>query len=186
MTRRAADEWVTVPRDVFNRAIRTLENGFNMEDIDTVRRSLVLSARTASPAPAHAEAGEETPIDMVLFCPRCGEQHIDAPDERTPDWTNPPHKSHLCHACGCIWRPADVPTNGVAAIRTKGKNDTPLTATLRSAAAEMEKALEDARGWLADNAACGDNCPVCRAYSEAGAQACADALATFISSKAHP
>lgn len=39
-------------------------------------------------------------------------------------WDNPPHKSHLCHGCGIIWRPADVPTNGVAEIKTKGENDT--------------------------------------------------------------
>lgn len=62
------------------------------------------------------------PIDMVLRCPACGTQHIDAPDH---DWTNPPHRSHLCHKCGHIWRPADVPTNGVAAIKTKGRGDSP-------------------------------------------------------------
>lgn len=72
------------------------------------------------------------PIDMVLFCPQCGKQHIDAPDPTPqfspPDdvWTNPPHRSHLCHGCGFIWRPADVPTNGVAQLRTRGKNDSPL------------------------------------------------------------
>jgi hypothetical protein len=66
------------------------------------------------------------PIDMVLHCPQCGTQHIDAPDERTPEWKNEPHRSHLCHnpACGCIWRPADVPTNGVLAVKTRGKADT--------------------------------------------------------------
>jgi hypothetical protein len=84
---------------------------------------------------------------MVLFCPACGKQHIDAPKNCTvhdchfysvcyaeangqPDqcnrWTNPPHRSHLCAGCGYIWRPADVPTNGVAAIKTKGKNDSPV------------------------------------------------------------
>lgn len=41
----------------------------------------------------------------------------------TEHWQNPPHRSHLCHGCGHIWRPADVPTNGVAAVKTKGKND---------------------------------------------------------------
>ncbi|KWI90146.1 hypothetical protein WM08_14900 [Burkholderia ubonensis] len=70
---------------------------------------------------------------MLLFCPRCGAQHIDAPetklddqDDRVPvtTWTNPPHRSHLCHACGTIWRPSDVPTNGVAALQTRGKADT--------------------------------------------------------------
>lgn len=92
------------------------------------------------------------PIDMILHCPVCGKQHIDAPEGfkatgqcecdvfgscevctaneeayreflRDGPWTNPPHRSHLCHECGHIWRPADVPTNGVAEIRTKGKND---------------------------------------------------------------
>lgn len=76
------------------------------------------------------------PIDMVLFCPACGKQHIDAPADcpdspgicecRAPHWTNPPHRSHLCHGCGHIWRPADVPTNGVKAIRSRGVNDSPV------------------------------------------------------------
>lgn len=61
------------------------------------------------------------PINMVLHCPRCHLQHIDAPEG---SWTNPPHRSHLCHGCGFIWRPADVPTNGVQAVRTRGKKDT--------------------------------------------------------------
>lgn len=78
---------------------------------------------------------ESTPIDMVLHCPECGVQHIDAPEETDPaswtaekygNWTNPPHRSHLCSACGLVWRPADVPTNGVKAIKTKGKLDDPI------------------------------------------------------------
>jgi hypothetical protein len=68
-----------------------------------------------------ALAAGTMPIDMLLYCPRCGLQHVDAPDER--DWTNPPRESHLCHGCGCIWRPADVPTNGVAVIQTRGTSD---------------------------------------------------------------
>lgn len=63
---------------------------------------------------------EAEPIDMVLFCPACGLQHVDGPTEA---WMNPPHRSHLCAGCGHIWRPADVPTNGVAAILTRGAND---------------------------------------------------------------
>src|SRR5262249_48664869 len=62
---------------------------------------------------------ESKPIDMVLYCPKCNTQHIDAPErdlamdfavvagftELSPGyrpWTNPPHKSHLCQnkACG--------------------------------------------------------------------------------------
>lgn len=64
---------------------------------------------------------EGAPIPMVLYCPKCGVQHIDAASE---GWDNPPHRSHLCHACGCVWRPADVPTTGVAAISTTGQADT--------------------------------------------------------------
>lgn len=63
------------------------------------------------------------PLDMVLHCPKCHTQHVDEPDERTPGWVNPPHRSHLCHACGTIWRPADVPTNGVREVKTRGKAD---------------------------------------------------------------
>ena len=73
------------------------------------------------------------PIDMVLHCPACGLQHIDAPEIYQPEgvgygleWTNPPRRSHLCHGCGHVWRPADVPTNGVAAVKTKGKADSSL------------------------------------------------------------
>jgi hypothetical protein len=87
------------------------------------------------------------PIDMILYCPNCGMQHIDQPEsdtqytarlhesswwelggEKPPRWDNPPHKSHLCRkedgGCGCIWRPADVATNGVAELKTSGKDDT--------------------------------------------------------------
>lgn len=65
---------------------------------------------------------DETPIPMVLHCPRCGEQHI---DDATEEWPNPPHRSHQCQAPGCntIWRPADVATAGVHHISTKGKSD---------------------------------------------------------------
>lgn len=75
------------------------------------------------------------PIDMVLYCPRCHVQHIDEPETEfvqfgageivsmSTGWDSPPHRSHLCKGCGCIWRPADVPTNGVKEIKTKGKAD---------------------------------------------------------------
>lgn len=73
-------------------------------------------------------------IDMVLHCPKCGMQHVDMPDwdeyEDGDCWKNPPHRSHLCQpengGCGHIWRPADVPTNGVAAVKTTGKADSPI------------------------------------------------------------
>jgi hypothetical protein len=43
-------------------------------------------------------------------------------------WDNPPHKSHLCRTddggCGITFRFADIPTNGVDAIKTRGEKDT--------------------------------------------------------------
>ena len=62
-------------------------------------------------------------IPMVLHCPECGTQHIDEPDPEK-GWDNPPHRSHLCQKCSCIWRPADVATDGVLCVRTEGSADT--------------------------------------------------------------
>lgn len=101
---------------------------------------------TAKPTEPELKAGmarealaqPEQPIDMVLFCPKCGVQHIDGPEETMQRyhaadfgkplviWDNPPHRSHLCQGCGHIWRPADVATNGVLAIKTKGNADSPV------------------------------------------------------------
>jgi hypothetical protein len=86
------------------------------------------------------------PLPMVLYCPACGTQHIDAPKpcdmgvgcdtagvcfaaahgepERCSGWENPPHRSHLCAGCGIVWRPADIATVGVAQIETQGNADT--------------------------------------------------------------
>lgn len=95
------------------------------QELDATGKAAREALTSLDAALAGDGAGSE-PIDMILFCPACGKQHIDAPDERTPDWTNPPHRSHLCHGCGFTWRPADVPTNGVERIKTRGKNDTML------------------------------------------------------------
>jgi hypothetical protein len=81
----------------------------------------ILAAMLAFNAPPD---GEPQPVPMILYCPQCHLQHVDEPDERTPEWDNPPHRSHLCHGCGCIWRPADVATEGVRSIKTAGKADT--------------------------------------------------------------
>jgi len=95
-------------------------------------------------------AQQDAPIPMILNCPKCGLQHIDAPEwEDDPHdiehgqmrtWTNPPHRSHLCHGCGNIWRPADVATNGVKAIQTRGSNDSAPTA---QQSAQAERAAGD-------------------------------------------
>jgi hypothetical protein len=67
-------------------------------------------------------------IDQLLFCPNCGNQHIDKPQPEK-GWDNPPHRSHECQFCKndlgepFVWRLADVATNGVREIKTKGKLD---------------------------------------------------------------
>jgi len=122
---------------------------------------------TFSPTP-------DAPIDMILFCPDCDTQHIDAPDPidcpasgagcsmkplgpngeemceycgQGPRWTNPPHRSHKCHVCACIWRPADVPTNGVAEIKTKGKADTCDFKVQRTVSDKIGKLVQDGERW---------------------------------------
>lgn len=118
--------------------VQTLGEGTQQQWRATAERNAVKEWNTR--AAAHAGM----PIDMVLHCPVCRLQHIDRPEGNflpghTAEendvalaamgyWTNPPHRSHLCHGCGHIWRPADVPTNGVAAAKTKGKNDLPAPA----------------------------------------------------------
>lgn len=94
-----------------------------------------------------AKALAETPVDVVLHCPDCGAQHIDradAPEDgadwNDPEiaWTNPPHRSHLCAKCGFQWRPSDVPTNGVAAVTTKGAHDSSVASTTLAALSPAE------------------------------------------------
>jgi hypothetical protein len=112
-------------------------------------------AALAQAAPA------QVPIDMVLHCPACGQQHIDAPEEEEYedrsgqlrmkcDWMNPPHRSHLCHGCGNIWRPADVPTNGVEAVKTKGKADSPIAPAQAAAWTSLspDGSVNFGKGWV--------------------------------------
>lgn len=71
------------------------------------------------------------PIPMILHCPQCRTTHVDEPNPER-GWTNPPHRSHECQNCECIWRPADVPTTGVLHISTKGRADTVDNTSLSS------------------------------------------------------
>ncbi len=107
-------------------------------DFDGVYRLQAGRFPVTAPQDQQPGAAKVEPIDMVLHCPACGLQHIDAPEPELgpsvdgsgdmPIWSNPPHRSHLCHGCGHIWRPADVPTNGVAAVKTTGNADSPIAA----------------------------------------------------------
>lgn len=50
----------------------------------------------------------ESPVPMLLWCPACGERHIDVGEFATKV-----HHTHACQDCGVVWRPAVVPTVGV-------------------------------------------------------------------------
>ena len=91
-------------------------------------------------AKAIAERVNREPIPMVLHCPSCGAQHIDAPEPET-GWDNPPHRSHSCRTCKTIWRPADVATTGVAAIATRGLVDNWTGFTVGDAFRNADEAL---------------------------------------------
>jgi hypothetical protein len=51
---------------------------------------------------------DRNPIPMLLWCPSCGERHVDI-----GDFASKPHHTHACQYCGMLWRPAIVSTVGV-------------------------------------------------------------------------
>lgn len=65
---------------------------------------------------------DPAPIPMLMFCPKCALQHVDAPSAAR-EWDNPPHRSHECQGCGHVWRHADVATTGVLKIDSHGVRD---------------------------------------------------------------
>ena len=48
------------------------------------------------------------PRPMLLWCPSCGERHIDSGEFETKA-----HHTHACQKCGMVWRPSIVATVGV-------------------------------------------------------------------------
>ncbi len=106
---------------------RQLEGIFNGPDSETIVTVNVLRAWAGTPEKIR-RLGEtllgERPqvIDMLLFCPNCAAQHIDAP-QPDREWDNPPHRTHECQACLYTWRPSDHFTNGIAEIKTAGHRD---------------------------------------------------------------
>jgi hypothetical protein len=99
-------------------------------------------APTAAPTPAPTGPPAPTPpppLDMVLYCPACGTQHIDGPQPEI-GWDDPPHRTHKCRACEHEWRPADVPTRGVVAILSAGQNQgAPLARARPASGLEMHE-----------------------------------------------
>ena len=51
-------------------------------------------------------AEQRAPIPMLLWCPECGERHVDPPGYHA-------HDTHACQICGHVWRPAMIATTGV-------------------------------------------------------------------------
>lgn len=133
--------------DDFERRERGIQQAHIAAALVTELRAALAAGRAAAAQPD--DIGRK-PIDMVLHCPKCGLQHIDKDNsedlrieaaelgvDREGDrelerwieereWANPPHRSHLCASCKHIWRPADVCTNGVLAVKTKGQEDSPI------------------------------------------------------------
>jgi hypothetical protein len=68
------------------------------------------------------------PVPMLLWCPGCGQRHIDE-----GDFAAKRHHTHACQHCGHVWRPAVVATVGVRYLpgfkdEPAASNDTPLAA----------------------------------------------------------
>ncbi len=109
---------------------KSLEHRYKVcQDFAATPSSILLAVLNAV-VEAKMKIDDDPPIDMILFCPACGEQHIDAPNPRE-SWTNPPHRTHQCEKCGQEWRPADVATNGVGALKTAEIPVRPLRHDLR-------------------------------------------------------
>lgn len=56
-----------------------------------------------------SRAKQDLPVPVLLWCPGCGERHID-----DGEFATKPHHTHACQSCGLTWRPAVVSTVGVA------------------------------------------------------------------------
>lgn len=66
-----------------------------------------------------------SPVPMLLACSVCDAKHVDE-----GEWATRPHRTHLCHACGALFRPALVPTVGVAALADGSTSPTQFTRDL--------------------------------------------------------
>ena len=56
---------------------------------------------------AQVVALKEAGVPTLLWCPRCGQQHIDK-----GLWATVPHRTHYCNYCCTEWRPFEVATYG--------------------------------------------------------------------------
>lgn len=56
----------------------------------------------------YVPVGQPAIIPMLLWCPECGERHVDRGEFETKI-----HTTHACQSCGHVWKPAKVATVGV-------------------------------------------------------------------------
>lgn len=61
---------------------------------------------------AEVERLRDVGVSTELFCPNCGEQHVDE-----GEWASKPHRTHRCAYCGHEWRPYPVATYGIRSER---------------------------------------------------------------------
>lgn len=144
--------------------------GLEYEDMDIIARMGAASFESVL---------ERRSVDLLLFCPQCGEQRVDEPQPEK-DWNNPPHRSHECQFCNHIWRPSDVATNGVLAIQTKGQRDGNARPRYFATAHDYEQAeLEQVLGRLRQGEkllahACENGCGYPCGYVMRGGEFCLD------------
>lgn len=98
----------------------------------------ILAADDPTLMSLHASA-EVAPVPMILYCPTCQKQHIDAP-EPAVGWTNPHHSKHRCAFCKTEWRPFPYKTTGMTVEDfTRQKNE--LTEDDQVQVIEMAKTI---------------------------------------------
>jgi hypothetical protein len=119
--RPGADEWTVVHINLLKSDFHHLKEGELVVGVNNLEM-FARANRFTEFVRIYEPGTDPQPVDLLLYCPNCGRQHVDQPQPEK-DWSNPSHRSHECQHCFWKWRPADVPTNGIAELQTKGKND---------------------------------------------------------------
>jgi hypothetical protein len=101
-------------------AIRNILNVVNdPQQVLNAVRDMRDKLRAATHALESVSNVEAQPVPMLLWCPDCGQRHID-----TGVFETKLHHTHACQHCGMVWRPAICNTKGVQFL-PGFKNETP-------------------------------------------------------------
>ena len=99
-------------RPLSDKRVREIAGGYSLtHDVESVPLAEeVLEARADRRAYNETSVRQKLvePLAMLLWCPECGERHIDVGEFATKS-----HHTHACQHCGHVWRPAIGPTCGV-------------------------------------------------------------------------